>query len=138
MELNSVQIQAINDYDAPLSFLDKVTQLDKTQIQAVANITMGESFFQGHFPGNPVMPGVLTIQAMVQAAEIFCHEQGMNVPTLTQLKKARFKKMITPGDQLKIILKQTNLEKNKIEFSGEALVNDEIACSANLSFLLND
>lgn len=138
MELNSVQIQTISDYDTPLSFLDKIIQLDKTQIQAVANTTMGEGFFQGHFPGNPVMPGVLTIQAMVQTAEIFCHEQGMPVPTLAQLKKARFKKMITPGDQLQIILKQTNLEKNKIEFSGEALVNDEIACSANLSFLLND
>ena len=138
MELNSVQIQAISDYDAPLSFLDKVIQLDKAQIQAIANITMGESFFQGHFPGNPVMPGVLTIQAMVQAAEIFCHEQSMTIPTLAQLKKARFKKMITPGDQLKIILKQTNLEKNKIEFSGEALINDQVACSANLSFLLKD
>ena len=138
MELNSVQIQAISDYDAPLSFLDKVIQLDKAQIQAIANITMGESFFQGHFLGNPVMPGVLTIQAMVQAAEIFCHEQSMTIPTLAQLKKARFKKMITPGDQLKIILKQTNLEKNKIEFSGEALINDQVTCSANLSFLLKD
>ena len=138
MELNSVQIQAITDYDTPLSFLDKVIQLDETQIQAIANITMGEGFFQGHFPGNPIMPGVLTIQSMVQAAEVYCHEQGIPVPTLSQLKKARFKKMIMPGNQLKIILKQTNLEKNKIEFSGEALVNDEIACSANLSFLLND
>ena len=136
MELNSVQIQAITDYDTPLSFLDKVIQLDETQIQAIANITMGEGFFQGHFPGNPVMPGVLTIQSMVQAAEVYCYEQGIPVPTLSQLKKARFKKMITPGNQLKIILKQTNLEKNKIEFSGEALVNDEIACSANLSFFI--
>ena len=138
MELNSVQINAITDYDAPLSFLDKVTQLDETQIQALANITMGESFFQGHFPGNPIMPGVLTIQSMVQAAEVFCHEQGIAHPTLSQLKKARFKKMITPGDGLRIILKQTNLEKDKIEFSGEALVNDKVACSANLIFLLND
>lgn len=138
LELNSTQIKTITDYDLPLSFLDKVTYLDNNQLQAIANTTMGESFFQGHFPGNPVMPGVLTIQAMVQAAEVFCKENKKGTPNLTKLQKARFKKMILPGNQLKIILKQTKFEKDKIEFSGETLVNNEVACSANLSFLLND
>lgn len=136
MKLNSTQINAITNYDLPLSFLDKVTYLDNNEIRAIANTTMGESFFQGHFPGNPVMPGVLTIQAMIQAAEVFCSENQKSTPTLVQLKKARFKKMILPGDQLMIILKQIKLEKNKIEFSSETLVKDEVACSTNLSFFI--
>lgn len=76
MEINVVEIERLTGYKAPLSLLDKVIELQEDEsIAALANINMNEAFFKGHFPENPVMPGVLIIQAMVEAIRVLNNKE---------------------------------------------------------------
>jgi 3-hydroxyacyl-[acyl-carrier-protein] dehydratase len=123
----------------PFLLVDRVLELEKgRRIKAVKNVTMNEPFFIGHFPGRPVMPGVMMLEAMAQAAAILAFDNvgvrpdDKTVFYFVGIDNARFKRPVEPGDQL--ILHAT-LERAKagiVKFAAHATVGDTIAVSADL------
>jgi len=131
-------IQKILPHRYPFLMLDKVIELEEgKRAVGIKNVTMNEQFFQGHFPGNPVMPGVLIIEALAQtgAVAILSLEQYKNKTVyFGGIKSAKFKQKVTPGDTLKLV---TEIIKMKGKFgigNGIAYVNDKIVAEAELIF----
>lgn len=126
----------------PFLMVDRVIQIEGDSISALKNVTINEPFFQGHYPGNPVMPGVLQIEAMAQAAGILMLRK-MSTEGKTALfmscDKVKFRRAVRPGDQLTINVKLTKSRGNKIGVaSGECLVNGQVTSSGELMFAIVD
>src|SRR5699024_7022431 len=123
----------------PFLLVDRVLQYEKDKsITALKNVTATEPYFQGHFPDRPVMPGVLIVEAMAQAAGLLTFRSMGGAPEdalfyLAGVDKARFKRPVCPGDQL--ILEVTLLkQRHRLwRFSAVARVDDEVACSAEIT-----
>ena len=123
----------------PFLLVDRVLELDKGKsIKALKNVTMNEPFFTGHFPNRPVMPGVMMLEALAQAAAILAFDNVGVLPDdntvfyFVGIDNARFKKPVEPGDQL--ILNAT-LERSKagvVKFSSHGTVGDTVVVSADL------
>ncbi len=135
------EIQSILPHRYPFLLVDRVLEIEpNVRITAIKNVTMNEPFFVGHFPGNPVMPGVLIIEAMAQAGGVLAFKSGMqgrNVYFLT-IEKAKFRKPVTPGDQLRLEVKITHRRGPVWKFSGEAYVGDKLAAEAEFSAMVTD
>ena len=122
----------------PFILIDKVKIIDLgNNLVATKNVTINEPFFQGHFPNQPVLPGVLTIEMMAQAGSFLILSQVKNPLSknmfFSAVEKARFTKPIIPGDKLKI---NVALEKKRLglcKFKGECFVDNEIVAKANFS-----
>lgn len=123
----------------PFLLVDRV--LDFTpgkSIRAIKNVTFNEPFFQGHFPGNPVMPGVLIIEALAQASGVLVQlsagENSNKQPLyyLVKVDKARFSKIVGPGDQLVLEVEQKRMLRKMGLFSARALVDGEEVASAEI------
>ncbi|MBC8111305.1 MAG: bifunctional UDP-3-O-[3-hydroxymyristoyl] N-acetylglucosamine deacetylase/3-hydroxyacyl-ACP dehydratase, partial [Verrucomicrobia bacterium] len=132
------QIYKMLPHDYPFRMIDKIFYLDETTVASVKNVTMNEPYFQGHFPGNPVMPGVMQLEAMVQTGGILV------LSTVTDpenywtyflgIENCRFKQKIVPGDT--IIFKCELLAPIKRGFAkmfGQGFVNGQVACEAVMS-----
>ncbi len=135
------KIMEILPHRYPFLLIDRV--LDYTlgeSLQAIKNVTINEPFFQGHFPGRPVFPGVLILEAVAQASAILAsksleEDPGENVIFLfAGIDKARFKKLVEPGDQLLIDVKQTNYKRKIWKYSAVASVEGNLAASADIIF----
>ncbi|BAO44089.1 3-hydroxyacyl-ACP dehydratase FabZ [Thiolapillus brandeum] len=121
----------------PFLLVDRVLECTPGEhLLAIKNVSMNEPFFQGHFPGKPVMPGVLLVEAMAQATCLLAMETEPSDQDITYLlagvDKARFKRQVTPGDQLAL---EATLEKRKRGvwvFSARALVEGKVAASAEI------
>ena len=123
----------------PFLMVDRVTALDMGKsIQALKNVTINEPFFGGHFPHRPVMPGVMILEAMAQAAALLSFASERITPDdktvyyFAGIDRARFKRPVEPGDQLVL---DVTLERAKIgifKFKGIARVGDVVACEAEL------
>ncbi|UUX97041.1 3-hydroxyacyl-ACP dehydratase FabZ [Aquabacterium sp. J223] len=124
----------------PILLVDRVLSIDTDaqRIRALKNVTINEPFFLGHFPKRPVMPGVLMLEAMAQAAALLSFAvQGVELDDDTVyyfagIDAARFKRPVEPGDQLVL---DVTLERHKagiFKFGGRALVGEEVACEAQL------
>lgn len=105
-------------------------------IVALKNVTQNEPFFQGHFPNLPVMPGVLIVEAMAQAAGILIYKSYGRYPSVDDMfyfagiDNTRFKRKVVPGDQLILKVKVVRHRETLWKFEGEAFVGDELACSS--------
>lgn len=130
LELNAVEIKRLTGRKSPLTLMDSA-EIDDDSLTGLASVTMSQSFFQGHFPGNPVMPGVLIIETMEQTCEVMFKHKHPDLK-LSQIKKARFREMVKPGDQLEI--KINRIDKDEFCFKTEAYLKDTLACSAELTF----
>jgi beta-hydroxyacyl-ACP dehydratase FabZ len=121
----------------PFLLVDRVLELERDRVVAIKNVTFNEPFFQGHFPGRPVMPGVLLVEAMAQAgAFITLGHLGRDHKTLfvlAGLDKVRFRRQVIPGDQVKIEVKAVKIHRPLWKMSGQALVDGELAAEAELS-----
>ncbi|MBI2441885.1 MAG: 3-hydroxyacyl-ACP dehydratase FabZ [Lentisphaerae bacterium] len=134
--LTSQEIQKLIPHRYPMLLVDRIIDGDdQRRIVGIKNISANEPFFQGHFPGAPVMPGVLQLEAMAQVAGILqCRKsgQGSGVPLFMGLDKVKFRKMITPGDQMRIELEIINTRGNVIRARGQVLVDGQLASEAEL------
>lgn len=124
----------------PFLLVDRVLELEKGQrIKALKNVTMNEHFFQGHFPHRPVMPGVLMLEALAQAAAVLAFETMGKEPDentvyyFAAVEGARFKRPVEPGDQLILDVTMGRMKAGIFKFSAKALVDDEVAVEAELT-----
>ena len=129
-------IQKILPHRYPFLLIDKITEFTETEIKGVKNVTMNEPFFQGHFPGNPVMPGVLQIEAMAQAGGILLLNKVDNPEEFwvyfLAINNARFKKMVIPGDILHFTLKLDTFKRNICKMHGKGYVDGKVVVEADL------
>lgn len=137
MDIHQILKQLPHRY--PFLLVDRVLELDKgKRIKALKNVTMNEPFFTGHFPHRPVMPGVLMLEAMAQAAALLAFDmQGITPDDKTVyyfagIDGARFKRPVEPGDQLIMEVTLERLKAGVFKFKGVARVDDNMACEAEL------
>jgi 3-hydroxyacyl-[acyl-carrier-protein] dehydratase len=135
------QIQAILPHRYPFLLIDRVIEVVRKQrIVALKNVTINEPFFQGHFPGYPIMPGVLMVEAMAQAGgallltEIPDRESKLMV--FTGIERAKFRRPVVPGDQLRIEVEVIVWRSTAVKMQGKAFVGDKLACEAVISCAL--
>ena len=130
-------IQNILPHRYPFLLIDKIVEfkLDE-KIVSIKNVTINEPFFQGHFPGNPIMPGVLILEAMAQTGGIMMLNGNDNIKEsvvyFMGIDKARFRKPVIPGDTLVIEATITNKRRNVCQFDAKAYVRGELVCEASL------
>lgn len=127
LTLDAVEIKRLTGHQKPL--LDRVDSITETALTGIASVSMSEDFFQGHFPNNPVMPGVLIIETMSEACQVM-YKRDNPLLKLSQIKKARFREMVKPGSQLVIKIHK----EDDFVFKSEAYLEDKLACSAELIF----
>jgi len=127
----------------PFLLVDRVVEMDPgKRIVAYKNVTFNEPFFQGHFPGAPIMPGVLIIEAMAQAgAVLLLHDMADRESKLvyfTGIDNARFRRTVVPGDQIRFTLEVLKLRSRSCKMKGRAEVDGQLAAEADiLSALVN-
>ena len=141
--LTSEQIAGLLPHRYPFALVDRVISHEPgVSAVAIKNVTMNEPQFQGHFPGRPLMPGVLIVESMAQVG-------GLIVTQMPDLPKGlvdcagidggRFRRPVVPGDQLVIRCELLSLKRKRFgKVKAEATVNDELVCSGNLMFSLVD
>jgi UDP-3-O-[3-hydroxymyristoyl] N-acetylglucosamine deacetylase/3-hydroxyacyl-[acyl-carrier-protein] dehydratase len=131
------EIMAILPHRYPFLLIDRVLEIEpRKKIVAIKNVTFNEPFFQGHFPGDPIMPGVLQIEAMAQAGGIIglygrTPEQG-NAVGFLGIDKARFRGWVKPGDTLRIEVETLVDRRNTMKFAGKCYVGEKLVCEAEL------
>jgi 3-hydroxyacyl-[acyl-carrier-protein] dehydratase len=120
----------------PFLLVDRVLELDQERTLTLKNVTINEPFFAGHFPGLPIMPGVLILEALAQSAAILALSivgERRSVFMLTGLDKVRFRRRVIPGDQLRMEVRVSKHHFPLWKMHGEARVDDELAAEAELS-----
>ena len=134
------KIMQILPHRYPFLFVDKVLEFQEGKhIVGVKNVTVNEQFFTGHFPGKPVMPGVLVIEAMAQTAGILMLSRPENRGKLAyfmSIDKVKFRKTVVPGDQLILKIDVVRIKSRIIQIRGQAFVEDKLAAEADLMFSL--
>lgn len=121
----------------PVLLVDRILELeDKKRVVGIKNVTMNEHFFTGHFPERPVMPAVLIIEAMAQAGGVLLLSSVDNPEShlvyFMSIDKARFRRPVVPGDQLRFELEMVRLKKHSCKMAGKAFVDGELVASADL------
>lgn len=143
--LNINQIKKVLPHRYPFLLVDKVIEFESgVYLKAIKNVTVNEPFFQGHFPTQPIMPGVLIIEAMAQATALYGElaiKGGMDDDILYYLvgvDKARFRQTVGPGDQLVLQVNFVTVKRNIWKFSTTAKVDDKLVASAELMTTIAD
>lgn len=120
----------------PFLLIDRILEIDLGKsIVALKNITMNESFFTGHFPGQPVMPGVLILEAMAQAGAVLAYKTSNCTPEdgvlfyFAGIDNVRFRRVVEPGDQMRLEVKVLREKRDIWKLEGSAYVDGELVCS---------
>jgi len=138
------EIMKILPHRPPFLLVDRVTEVEPgTRIAAYKNVTMNEPFFPGHFPGHPVMPGVLIVEALAQAAcilAILSSDESVRskVTYFVGIENAKFRKPVFPGDQLKLEVQAVSSRRGIWTFSATARVDDKLVTEAELRVTFAD
>jgi beta-hydroxyacyl-ACP dehydratase FabZ len=141
--LSILEIMKLLPHRYPMLLVDRILEFeDGKRIVGLKNVSANEQFFQGHFPGNPVMPGVLIVEAMAQCCAVLflkdIEDRDRKLFLFGGVDKARFRKPVIPGDQL--IMECTVLQKraNTVRMRGEAKVNGAIVAEAEMLSVMTD
>lgn len=141
--LGIIEIMRILPHRYPFLLVDRITELEPDKrVVGLKNVTINEEFFQGHFPGMPVMPGVLIIECMAQVAGVMIYKD-VPVPQakliyFTGIEKARFRRPVVPGDQLRVEMTLLNRRNNFGKLQGIATVEGKLAAEAVVTFAIVD
>lgn len=136
--LNELDIRRILPHRYPFLLIDRIVSLEPgKRIEALKNVTANEPFFQGHFPDGPVMPGVLIVEAMAQAAGVLAHETMPDLDPkplyyLVGVDEARFRRPVYPGDQLSLVLEVEKVRRGMWRYYGSASVAGKSVANARI------
>jgi 3-hydroxyacyl-[acyl-carrier-protein] dehydratase len=138
-----IQIMELLPHRFPFLLVDRITELEpEKRIVGLKNVTINEPFFQGHFPGMPVMPGVLIIESMAQVGGVLIFrdlpERKKKLIYFTGIENARFRRPVVPGDQLRIEVDVLNRRPNFGKMRGRASVEGKLAAEAVVTFAIVD
>ncbi|MCG3179902.1 MAG: hypothetical protein BIFFINMI_02252 [Phycisphaerae bacterium] len=136
------QISRILPHRYPFLLVDRVVQIDgDRRAVGIKNVTYNELFFQGHYPGQPIMPGVLIVEAMAQLSGILLSqklEHTGKLAVLLSMDKVKMRRPVVPGDQLVLVAETIRVKSRTGHVKCEALVGDKLACEAEIKFMLVD
>lgn len=136
------EIESILPHRYPFLLVDRVIHLnlEESEIIGLKNVTVNEPFFQGHFPGVPIMPGVLLLEALAQTGGILVHQKGYQkkIAVLLNVAHAKFRRPVVPGDVLHLHAKGLHISGNGGKIQAKATVGEQLAVEAELSFALVD
>jgi beta-hydroxyacyl-ACP dehydratase FabZ len=143
VEIGIAEILKILPHRYPFLLVDRILEVEKgKRIVGIKNVTFNEEFFQGHFPGNPVMPGVLIVEAMAQVAAIgllgVVPEHEKKLLYLSAVDRCKFRRPVFPGDQLRIEAEILNLKTRACKCRAVATVNGQVCAEAELLSTLVD
>lgn len=133
------EIQKFLPHRYPFLMVDKIIELEpNAKAVGIKNVTINEPFFQGHFPGNPIMPGVLIVEAMAQVAGVLAFNSGIQGEAVyfMSIEKAKFRKPVVPGDQLRMEVKVLQQRGNVWKFSGNAVVDGKVSSEAEFTAMV--
>ena len=137
--MESIEVRNYLPHRYPFLLVDRVISVSAgEEVVAIKNVSINEPFFNGHFPDEPIMPGVLIIEALAQAAGVLGFISQDRMPSdncmyvLCGVDNARFKRRVVPGDQLELRARLVATKRNILKFSGEAFVDGKLVASADL------
>jgi beta-hydroxyacyl-ACP dehydratase FabZ len=134
--LESKDIMQMLPHRYPMLLVDRIIECDdEATIVGIKNVTINEPFFQGHFPGLPIMPGVLQLEAMAQTAGILMNRMAgypNGLPVFMSIDKAKFRRVVKPGDQMRIEVTITKRRAKMARFEGKVLIDGEVASQAEM------
>lgn len=135
-------VLAVLPHRYPFLLVDRILERSDRWVKALKNVTINEPFFQGHFPGAPVMPGVLIVEAMAQAAGCLLlsevEDRENKLIYFAGIDRCRFRKPVVPGDQLIFEVEVLSIHRGFTKIHGRATVDAELACEADLISALVD
>lgn len=141
-----IQIQELMNllpHRYPMLLVDKIIEINEenTKCKGIKNVTINEPFFQGHYPGNPIMPGVLIVESMAQVgASLLLQTDALKnrIPLIGNIDNVKFRRMVRPGDQLVIEIELIWVKGNVGKIAGVATVEGEMAAQMEMVFKLSD
>ena len=141
--MNITEIMQYLPHRYPFLLVDRIIDVQPGQsIVGIKNVTFNEPFFQGHFPGQPIMPGVLIVEAMAQVAGVLAFRSGMEgngkVVYFMSIEKAKFRRPVVPGDQLRLDIKVLQQRGTVWKFSGAATVDGKLASEADFTAMVTN
>lgn len=135
------EVQKILPHRYPFLLVDKILEVGDDKIVGLKNVSVNEPFFQGHFPGHPVMPGVLIVEAMAQVGAVWIlgkPEYQGKIAFFARIDNVRFRQEVVPGDQLKMEVEVIKLRGKVGKAAGKAFVGEDLAAEAEFTFAIGD
>ncbi len=139
--LDILAIQELLPHRYPFLLVDRIIELEDTKrIVGIKNVTANEQFFQGHFPGQPIMPGVLLLEVMAQVGGVLARKtaEGKGRPTvfLTGIEKAKFRRPVVPGDQLRVEVEVVRRKDPFWKMAGRITVDSALVCEGTMTAMV--